>query len=136
MVALSAWFDVVAEGPTIVRTAEELEVLLDQVADLEGPTIVELFVDGDLGRAVLDVGLHGAHGILYYAGGEHRDGTLSKAVDRVDVAPVLYYYMNNDREFPADAEVSVALVRAAAHQYMETGGDRPTAVDWQPRSGN
>lgn len=46
---------------------------------------------------------------------------------------VLYYYMDSDAEYPVDAEIPLATVRQAAHEYLTTGGQRPTRVTWQVR---
>ncbi|WP_406601579.1 Imm1 family immunity protein [Lentzea miocenica] len=46
----------------------------------------------------------------------------------------MYYYLGSDTEFPATAEIPLPDVRRAAHEYMSTGGSRPTGVTWQPWS--
>ncbi|OLT38663.1 hypothetical protein BJF85_08100 [Saccharomonospora sp. CUA-673] len=43
--------------------------------------------------------------------------------------PPLYYYMGSDTEFPVDAEVPLADIRRAAHEFM-SNGTRPTCVQW------
>ncbi|MGW6929570.1 Imm1 family immunity protein [Lentzea sp. NPDC054927] len=134
MVALEAWFDRDAEDPTVVRTAEELDAVLDAVAALPRPSTLQLLIADNLGRAVLDVGMDGAHarGVLYYSSGaECPDGCASQGADTAEVLPI-YYYMGSDTEYPATAEISSADVRRAAHEYMATGGERPTGIKWQP----
>ncbi|MCP2093896.1 MULTISPECIES: Imm1 family immunity protein [Actinosynnema] len=130
--ALEAWYDWESDGPTIVRTTEELDRVLDRVVGWEGPALVELLVAENLTRAVFDVGLNGKIGLgtLYYSGGG--SGRLCSLGASSGEGNVLYYYMNSDTEFPLSSEVPLDLVRQAAHEYMSTGGERPTVVDWQP----
>ncbi|GLZ28264.1 hypothetical protein Lesp02_04540 [Lentzea sp. NBRC 105346] len=133
MVALEAWFDRDADDPAIVRTAEELDTLLDTVAAWPRPSTVQLLIADDLGRAVLDVGLDGTHGrgVLYYSGPEWPDACASQGTDTATPSPI-YYYMGSDTEYPPTAEIPLADVLRAAHEYMTTGGERPTGIKWQP----
>lgn len=133
MVALEAWFDRNADEPTIVRTADELDAVLDTVAAWPRPNTVQLLIADDLGRAILDVGLDGAHGrgVLYYAGEAFPDACASQGADTADPLPI-YYYLGSDTEFPATAEIPLIDVRRAAHEYMSTGGERPSGIKWQP----
>ncbi|HWE88064.1 MAG TPA: Imm1 family immunity protein [Pseudonocardiaceae bacterium] len=133
MVALKAWFDPENDDPTIVHTAAELDAVLDEIAGWDGPNIVELLIDGDPGRAILDVGMDTKNnrGTLYYSGEPHRRGCFSRGT-AVSDTEILYYYMDSDTEYPADAEIPLAIARQAAHEYMATGGRRPTCVAWQP----
>lgn len=133
MVALEAWFDPNTQAPTVIRTAAELDAVLDTVVAWPRPNTVQLLIVDDPGRAILDVGLDGGHGrgALYYAGGEHREGCTSQGPDAADPPPI-YYYLGSDTEYPADAEILLDDVRKAAHEYMSTGGERPTGILWQP----
>jgi hypothetical protein len=108
-----------------------LDTVLDLVAGLGGPRIVQLLVHDNPARAMFDVGLHGPRGALYYSSPDHPAGCFSLGPDIASTTPI-YYYMGSDTEYPADAEVPIDMVRQAAHEYMASGGDRPTAVDWQP----
>lgn len=135
MVELEAWYDVDRDGPTIVRTPAELDAVVDVVTGWEGRILVDLYVVGNPVRG-LNVGIHGqtGRGALYYAAGH--DEWFSKGTpgpDRSPVETLLYYYMNNDTEFPGDCEIPLDAVRRAAHEFMTTGGERPTVTDWQPR---
>ncbi len=133
MVALEAWFDGDADEPTIIDTTTGLDAVLDAVAGWGGPHVVELLVADDPGHAIFDVALDGKRerGALYYSarnretwfsrGGETSPGTL------------IYFYMGSPTEYPHDAELPLVQVRQAAHEYMATGGQRPTGTDWQPR---
>jgi hypothetical protein len=44
---------------------------------------------------------------------------------------VVYYYMGHDREYPRDSEVSLDAVRQAVRDFLLSGGQRPSAVEWQ-----
>jgi hypothetical protein len=134
VVAVEAWFDEDSDEPTLVGTTDELDAVLDTVTGWPGPNIIELVIADDPTRGVLNVGLDGeqARGVLYYAGGDHQAGCHSRGEDTTTTAPHLYYYMRNDREYPANAELPLTTIRQAAHEYLTTGGNRPTTVDWQP----
>ncbi|SMD20618.1 Imm1 family immunity protein [Lentzea albidocapillata] len=132
MVALEAWFDSDAEDPTIVRTSDELDAVLDTIAAWPYPGQLQLLIADNPGYVVLDVGLNGAkqRGVLFYSNQELPDAYASQGSDTVDPAPI-YYYMGSDTEFPATAEIPLADVRRAAHEYMSTGGGRPHDITWQ-----
>lgn len=51
-------------------------------------------------------------------------GTLS--------ASLLYYYFQRTQtvEVPASAEIPYDAVRAAVKEFLTTGGERPTNVEW------
>lgn len=132
MVALAAWFDGDSDDPTIVRTSAELDELLDLVAVQDGSRIVELLVHDDPARAIFDVGMSGQRGTLYFSSATYPEGHFSRGSGGSGAAPLTYYYMGSDTEFPADAELPIDAVRRAAHEYMATGGERPASVDWQP----
>jgi hypothetical protein len=135
MVALRLWWahEHGSDG-VLVRTPSELDAALEKVRTLapDWPAIVELLIDSDPGHAILDVGIDGDRGVLYYAGESCTDGEYSKGEQTADAEPLLYYYMDSDTEYPADAEIPLAIARQAAHEYMATGGRRPTCVAWQP----
>ena len=95
-----------------------------------------LLSPGDAGDVAGGAGGPGAgeFGVLRYAGGEHRRGLYSRnpesEASHADV--VLYYYMNSDSEFPASAQVPADLVLRACVEFMETDGELPSLVEWQP----
>jgi hypothetical protein len=131
VVALAAWFDGNADEPTVVSTPDELDEVLDLVAGQGGPRIVELLVHDDPARAIFDVGLHGQRGTLYFSNPDHPDGCYSRGNEAAS-GPLIYYYMGSDTEYPANAELPLDTIRQAAHEYLTTGGNRPTNIDWQP----
>ncbi|MGZ3141100.1 Imm1 family immunity protein [Lentzea chajnantorensis] len=132
MVALEIWYDVDADDPTLIRTPEELDAVLDAVAAWPFPGQLQLLIADDPGQVVLDVGIDGTNqrGVLFYSGPDFPDAYASRGSDIAEQVPV-YYYMGSDTEFPATAEIPLADVRRAAHEYMSTGGGRPSDVAWQ-----
>lgn len=137
-VELTAWWNEDDDEGTPVRTPAELDALLAQARELDYPVLLELLDAADPYRVILDVGLNGDRGVLYYSGEDDQDGCYSKSGAASDMSRpdrILYYYMLADREFPRSAEVEpVDVVLRACHEYMESDGARPSAVDWQPRS--
>ncbi|MFD9895875.1 Imm1 family immunity protein [Amycolatopsis sp. NPDC059027] len=132
--AVDAWFDSPAQRPVVVHTAAELDAVLDQVAEIGGPRIVQFHVHGEPRRGLLDVGLDAERerGVLHYAGGEHRKGCYSLSAETASEAPIYFSMGGASNEFPANAELPLADVRRAAHEFMASGA-RPVAIDWQPR---
>ncbi len=137
MVALTASFDADSDEAMTVKTAAELDEVLDTVAGWEGRIIVQLRIahpaDVTMRRLGLYVGVFGSttQGTLMYSspGGVW----FSKSTPGPDWNPaerLLYYYMNSDTEYPADSEIPLDVVRRAAHEYMETGGSRPGEPNW------
>ena len=133
---LKIWWDEDSDTATIVTTPAELDEVLTRASALDYAIVLEILDANDPGRVILDVGLDGPNGVLYYSGGEHKDGYFSKNND-ADLSSserVMYDYMTNGREYPATAVCNVGIVFQAAREYMESDGARPTVVDWQPRS--
>jgi hypothetical protein len=121
-----------------VETAAELDAVLDTVAGWEGRIIVQLWiarpVDLAMRHSALYVGVFGeaGQGTLIYS--SYAQTWFSKATPGPEWStadPILYYYMNCDTEYPVDSEIPLDLVRRAAHEFMATGGQRPSAPVWQ-----
>ncbi|MDX8053424.1 Imm1 family immunity protein [Lentzea sp. BCCO 10_0798] len=116
-----------------MHTSAEFEALLEKARAADYPILLEVLDAAAPYRVIFNVGLHNNLGVLRYAGGEHPDGVYSRNPDQVpgQADVVLYYYMNSDREFPASAHYPVEVVLRACVEFMETGGARPTGVEWQ-----
>lgn len=54
--------------------------------------------------------------------------TLGPATGRGEV---IYHIAGNPTEFPDRSEVSVELIRQAVKEFVMSGGQRPTCVQWQ-----
>jgi immunity protein Imm1 of predicted polymorphic toxin system len=126
------WWD--ADAGTIVETPAELDAVLDAVAALDGPALVQFYDADEPKRVKFTVGLSGDRGVLRYAGLDDMGGSTSRATKQRFAAPergVLYYCMSADTEFPDDAEIPAADVREAAQEFLRIGGTRPTGVAWR-----
>lgn len=44
---------------------------------------------------------------------------------------VVYYYAGHDHEFPRDSEIPLTAVSEAVKEFLASGGERPTCVQWQ-----
>lgn len=61
-------------------------------------------------------------------------GTWFTKGDTHKSGEVHYFYMQSDREFPADSEIPLEQVHQAAREFLTNGGHRPICVAWQPVS--
>ncbi|TDU87004.1 immunity protein Imm1 of predicted polymorphic toxin system [Kribbella voronezhensis] len=124
--------------PVSLTTADEVDQMLDALAaESWENSVAALYIDGRLDRAgrpdhELQVAVDYADktmGVLRYSG---NDGTyFSKGSTSSDGDSVLYYYLGNEREFPRNSVVPMEVARAAVKEFLQSGGERPTAVDWQ-----
>lgn len=135
MVALAVYY---ARGhgehPVTVTTADEVDALIDRVraeSPVAAPILMEIHIAGDPYAQGLDVGINGDRGVLRYSGHEWPEGVFSVGGDQTREAPLLYFYMDADTEFPATAEVPLATVRQAVRDFLATGGALPPGVDWR-----
>jgi len=46
-------------------------------------------------------------------------------------SPSYYCLMGNETEFPAGSDVPIDFVRRAVKEFLASGGQRPTSVQWQ-----
>lgn len=130
---LIAWWDDESDDPTTVRTPDELDELLSSAQQLGYPVLLELRDAAGVHQGLLTVGLNGDRGALYYSS----DGQMAFSLNTGESLPAertLYYYMGSDCEYPRSAEHSAAVIRQAAHEFMQSDGVRPSAVEWQPSS--
>jgi len=128
------------DAPVIIETPEQMDALIDDllagdfsnsVATLylrERPKNAAGFVDHEF---LIAVNAGDGVGSLSYDGPDETDTLVSKgAVSQHE--EIHYYYVGNDREFPRDSLISLDAVRQAAKEFLATGGQKPTAVEWQP----
>lgn len=122
------------DNPVTVTTPDEVGTLLATVGEKypEGTAVLlTAVVSDDPWGQELSVGIDGNKGVLRYSGGDHFDGVYSKSAIPSNAEPVTYYYVTADTEFPPNSEVPLATVHAAVVEYLTTGGQQPTCVDWQ-----
>ncbi|MGW2180839.1 Imm1 family immunity protein [Streptomyces sp. NPDC001732] len=126
-----------ADEPSVVRTSEDADVLIDALAT--GPEFENLAVLHSSERELLPSGFPD-HEFMVGVDGKRQVGVLS-FVDEKDFlslgssgsrgAEVVYFVVENPTEFPETAEIPLALVRQAAKEFLSSGGQRPTCVQWQ-----
>lgn len=126
------------EHPVIVRTAEDVDALVDAVAAADFSTsLVNLYIterprnaagvpDHELG---VGVDAERAVGALSYLGPGGTWYSLGMPTDLPD--GVCFFYLGNDTPFPSDSEIPLTLLRRAVKEFLASGGDRPTCVGWQ-----
>ncbi|GAA0947848.1 hypothetical protein GCM10009554_44890 [Kribbella koreensis] len=127
-------------GPTLLTSAADVDALVDAVlAEPFENSVVALYSEA---RPLLESGVRDHElrigidaeakvGGIRYAG---NDGT-GRGVWYVPGNPsqrdeAFYYYQGHDEGWPQDSEVSVEDVRRAVAEFLESGGDRPTAFEW------
>lgn len=126
------------KNPVIVRSDADIDALVDALlAESFFNSMATLCVAE---RAVNAAGFPGHEfgiavdnesglGGLWYSG---NGGSWFSLGVRSERDEVFYYYMGHDRGFPIDSEIPVDLVRQAAKEFLASGGERPTCVQWQP----
>lgn len=130
MMALEVWFD--KPDPTIVKTAQDLDAVLDAV--IPGTIAQLLILDDPDGHGVLDVGLdtRTGRGVVRYFGGEPEGTFGSLGVEAGNTNDdLVYHYMGSSSHFSATEEIPLTECRKAAHEYMQTNGERPASITWQ-----
>lgn len=125
----------------IMRTPGDMDALVDALLaePMENRTAALYHMDRPLNQAgVPDHEFHiavmpgGTTGAVRYMGRADGEwGTWFARGDSGKTGTVLFYYMGHDREFPADAEIPLDLVRVAAREFLTSTGQRPTSVTWQ-----
>lgn len=112
--------------------------MLDQVRAAyaeKWPALVEVSLVDDWDH-LLNVGVRGDVGVLFWSGKELPRGWYSKGEDTGRSEELTYYCMGNSREFPADAEVPLAVVKSAVREFLErTVRNRPTGSRSRRRAG-
>jgi len=123
--------------PVLVTDVNDLDQLIDALAaESWENSVAALYVDGRLNQAGVP-----DHELLLAIDYENKtmsalrymgdDGTYFSKGNADDDDSVLYYYMGNDREFPRDSVLPIADVRVAVREFLQSGGERPTGVEWR-----
>jgi Immunity protein Imm1 len=119
------------DDPVYVDTPEGVDTLLDQVAAdywHDWPVLLEVTIADSVGKEHMHAGVYHDRGMVWYSSPE-QPACYSKGVSHDD--ELTYYYMENDRQFPSDADVPLDVVKLAVREFMVTHGDRPSNVTWQ-----
>ncbi len=123
------------DAPITVATAAEVDSLIERVraeSPRTAPILMDIHLSGDPFTQGLDVGVRDDSGIVRYSGGKWPRGVISVGSDVSRTAEVAYFYMGNWRGFPPNSELPLALVRQAIKEFMDTNGERPECIRWQP----
>ncbi|MGW5054933.1 Imm1 family immunity protein, partial [Actinokineospora sp. NPDC004072] len=138
---LVIWFAPNQGGDHVATTPDELDALLNRIASHLYKTgiVAEITREGD-DDTTLYAGFRGEVGALRYNDDKalHYSSNEGNAVvtgprgqgEAHTMTVLRYRYQDNEMELPPDAEIPVADVRAAVHQYARTG-TRPTTCRWQ-----
>jgi hypothetical protein len=128
------------DEPTIVTSADDLDALVDALLNA-GPqhSVAALCVrERPLSEAGLlddefEIAVDAAAkvGGVRYAGSHGHESGVWYAVGQSGPEPLMYVHAGNESLFPADSELPLDVVRAAAKEFLATGGDRPASVDWR-----
>lgn len=133
--ALEAWYDIDDDEPISISTTEDMDSLLYRMAS-DGmshavPPLAEVSRHDVDGWVVAYVGISARTGRGLITHSDATDSVISfNSSGIVDV--VRYDYMGHLRELPASAEIPLADVRNAVHEFVAANGARPTCVSWQP----
>ena len=128
-----------AKNRPVISTPEEVGVLIDALlAESDGENLAELH---SLDRELLPSGwpdhelLVGVCaklgvGVLEFMDSDGSVVTFGSAPGRGEIS---YFYSGGytGTEFPDRAEVSLDLIRRAVKEFVVSGGQRPTCVQWQ-----
>ncbi|HEX5401851.1 MAG TPA: Imm1 family immunity protein [Pseudonocardiaceae bacterium] len=122
------------EGPSYVDTPEGIDTLLDQVATRywhDWPVLLEVTIADSVGMEHMYAGVYHDRGMVWYSSPEH-PACYSQGEAPAHDGELTYYYMENDRQFPSDADVSLDAVKLAVREFLATRGERPSSVTWRP----
>lgn len=129
MTPLIFWYSPDQEDDHVASTSDEIDAALDHVANLAPnvPVVAEITRQGDETNG-LYAGFNGNVGTLHHIG----DGTgaYSQGTKTAGTNALSYDHQWNVMQFPPDAEIPIADVRAAVHEYFRAG-TRPTGVQWR-----
>jgi immunity protein Imm1 of predicted polymorphic toxin system len=123
--------------PALLSSPEELDAMIDEL--LSGPVHENMAALYSLDRPKLPSGA-ADHQLLVGVDRERGIGLvgfMDADGNVITVGPpdgrdeVVYYSCGEITEFPGPSEVPVDLVRQAAREFLASGGQRPTCVQWQ-----
>ena len=127
-----------AENPVILVSPDDIDAVLDALRTDSGCNEVAQLIC--LGRPVLPVYGFPDHDLCICVDSHRNLGALRwRDIDglRYSSGPRnaheagVYSLMGHLMEFPEHSDVPIDLVRQAAKEFLLSGGDRPTCVEWQ-----
>jgi hypothetical protein len=124
------------DNPVLLCGPSDVEALIDTL--LASRPSENLAALHSLERPLMPAGVPD-HELLVGASGDRMVGVLGFMDDGNFVSldsseregSVFYSIMGNATEFPASSEVSLTLVRQAVKEFLSSGGQRPSCIQWQ-----
>ncbi|GAA3842909.1 hypothetical protein GCM10022243_06710 [Saccharothrix violaceirubra] len=125
-----AWYDPEVDVPVVVRSASDLDRVIDVVKYDDGPTLIQLnALDPRDGLLVIGVFASKNRGTLLYRGPQGM--WFSKGIAPYPGETLLYRYLDAEVDYPSDAEIPLHQVVKAAHDYL-VDARLPAGPTWQP----
>lgn len=124
------------DDPDLLQSPSDVDALIDAL--LASDPSENLAALHSMERPLMPAGVPD-HELLVGVNGESQVGVLAFMDDGnfVSLDPAKgrgeasYFIMGNMAEFPSHSEISIALVRQAVKEFLSSGGQRPTCVQWQ-----
>ena len=124
------------DNPVLLHSASDVDALID-VLLLSRPS-ENLAALHSLERPLMPAGVPD-HELMVGADGDLQVGVLSFMDDGNFVSldssegrgEISYSIIGNATEFPNYSEIPISLVRQAVKEFLSSGGQRPTCVQWQ-----
>jgi hypothetical protein len=132
------------DQPVIITSPGELDRMIDELltqpTEYSGATLYVRqrpwspagFPDHEL---YIGVDVDSGHGVLIYSGAKGR-GEAGSYVSRNPAGRRdlrhRYHHFQTEVAVPAGADILLADVRSAAHEFLTNGGERPSCVQWSP----
>ena len=134
MAVVKGYYDPNQGAPFELAGPAQVDALLDRTVaeakEAEVGVVAELYTDGEDRKTILQFGVRTDDvGMVGYLG----RGETSAISDNGGTSPepIAYDYQCHEREVPSNAEVSLETVRQAVHEYVASGGARPSGVTWR-----
>ncbi len=124
------------DNPVLIQSPSDVDSLIDVL--LASRPSENLAALHSLERPLMPAGVPD-HELLVGVDGDLQVGVLSFMDDGNFVSldsskgrgEISYSIMGNATEFPSRSEIPIALVRQAVKEFLSSGGQRPTCIQWQ-----
>ncbi|WP_289929339.1 Imm1 family immunity protein [Streptomyces sp. S.PB5] len=125
-----------AKDRKILRTADDVDNMIDDL--LSGPEFENTAKLCSLARPELagfpdhefTVGISRSRN-LGIVSIRDENGNADSIGDSTLEGEVAYFFVQHRRDYPAYAEVPISVVRQAVKEFVLSGGQRPTCVEWR-----
>lgn len=126
--------------PVEIVTPEDVDRMIDDLAAIPygiSAALAQVFstererLEGGHFDHELIVGVDGSTGLGVLAFMDENGNFATVGAPETREEPI-YTLMHHRRELPEHCEIPVDLVRTAVKEFINTGGQRPTCVEWKP----